>query len=142
MIIDFTQAFRQSDYAKYKPQIGLQGATRADEREVYEDRCPADEGDQCLKLDHNNLVVDTEFDKMQMDRFLNVESRGMFLESRGVAQALTEDQLILLPYRVHGFSLRSRHWGMSLVAINARSMMLISGYSPIKYRSSPRDQAK
>lgn len=110
VIIDFTQAFRQSDYAKYKPQIGLQGATRADEREVYEDRCPANEGDQCLKLDHNNLVVDTEFDKMQMDRFLNVESRGMFLESRGVAQALTEDQLILLPYRVHGFSLRSRHW--------------------------------
>lgn len=100
--------------------------TRADEREVYEDRCPADT-DQCLKMDHNNLVVDTEFDKTQMDRFLNVESHRMFLESRRVSQTLTEDQLILLPYRVHGFSLRSRNWGVSIVAINTRFVMLILG---------------
>lgn len=109
VIIDFTQSFRQPDYASHKPQIGLKGATRADEREVYEDRCASDE-DQCLKVDHNSLVDDTKFDKLQMDRFLNVESHGMFLESRGVSQVLSEDQMILLPYRVQGFSLRSRKW--------------------------------
>ena len=120
VIIDFTQSFRQTDYAKFKPQIGIQGATRADVREVYQDRCPPDSEDitQCGKLDHNGLVDDTEFDKRQMDRFLNVESRGIFLESRGDSQILSEDQLILLPYRVQGFSLRSRKWGISLVAIN------------------------
>lgn len=109
VIIDLTLSFRQPDYAKHKPQIGLQGATRADEREVYEDRCPA-ELDPCLRMDHNSLVNDTEFDKLQMDRFLNVESNGRFLDSRSVSQILSEDQLILLPYRVHGFSLRSRKW--------------------------------
>ena len=119
VIIDFTQSFRQTDYAKFKPQIGIQGATRADVREVYQDRCPADEEEttQCGKLDHNGLVDDTEFDRRQMDRFLNSESRGIFLESRGDSQILTEDQLILLPYRVQGFSLRSRRWRTSLVAI-------------------------
>ena len=115
MIIDFTQSFRQPDYATYKPQIGLQGATRSDEREVYEDRCAADE-DQCLEMNHNSLVDDTEFDKLQMDRYLNIESHGMFLESRGISQILTEDQLILLPYRVQGFSLRSRKWRTSIFA--------------------------
>lgn len=79
---------------------------------MYEDRCASDE-DQCLKVDHNSLVDDTKFDKLQMDRFLNVESHGMFLESRGVSQVLSEDQMILLPYRVQGFSLRSRKWGSS-----------------------------
>lgn len=119
VIIDFTQSFRQTDYAKFKPQIGIQGATRADVREVYQDRCPPDEElTQCGKLDHNGLVDDTEFDRLQMDRFLNVESHGIFLESRGDSQILTEDQLILLPYRVQGFSLRSRKWRMSLVAIS------------------------
>ena len=83
---------------------------------MYQDRCPADEEEtQCEKLAHNGLVDDTEFDRRQMDRFLNVESRGIFLESRGDSQILTEDQLILLPYRVQGFSLRSRKWRMSLV---------------------------
>ena len=86
---------------------------------MYQDRCPADEEEttQCGKLDHNGLVDDTEFDRREMDRFLNVESRGIFLESRGDSQILTEDQLILLPYRVQGFSLRSRKWRMSLVTI-------------------------
>ena len=83
-------------------------------------------------MEHNHLVNDTNFDKLQMDRFLNVESRGMFLESRGGSQILTEDQLILLPYRVHGFSLRSRKWGMSTAAINQESMIPSHCYSPIK----------
>lgn len=141
VIIDLTLSFRQPDYAKHKPQIGLQGATRADEREVYEDRCPA-ELDPCLRMDHNSLVNDTEFDKLQMDRFLNVESNGRFLDSRSVSQILSEDQLILLPYRVHGFSLRSRKWGMSIVAITEGSTMLTCGHSPIEHRSSPRDQGE
>ena len=132
MIVDFTQAFRQPDYAIHKPQIGPQGATTADYREVYEDYCPVHKI-QCLRTDHNNLVDDTEFDKLRMDRFLNNESHGIFLESRTVSQTLTEDQLILLPYRVHGFSLRSRKWGMSIVAINEGSMMLNYGYSPVGY---------
>ena len=52
-----------------------------------------------------------------MDRFLNAESRGIFLESHGISERLTEDQLILLPFRVHGFSLRSRKWSMSTSAV-------------------------
>ena len=87
----------------------------------------------CLHLDHNALIDDTDFDKLQMDKFLNLESHGMFLESRGVSQILTEDQLILLPYRVHGFSLRSRKWGMSTVAVNEEPMILSHCYSPIEY---------
>ena len=124
VIIDFTQSFRQPDYAKFKPQIGIQGATRADVREVYQDRCLADEEEttQCGKLDHNSLVDDTEFDRRQMDRFLNAESREIFLEPRDDSQILTEDQLILLPYRVQGFSLRSRKWRMSLIAISKISL--------------------
>ena len=97
VIIDFTQSFRQTDYAKFKPQIGIQGATRTDVREVYEDRCQADfeERARCRRLDHNRLVDDTEFDRRQMDRFLNAESRGIFLEPRDDSQILTEDQLII-----------------------------------------------
>lgn len=93
-------------------------------------------------MDHNSIVDDTEFDKLQMDRFLNIESHGIFLESRGVSQLLTEDQLILLPYCVHGFSLRSRKWGMSIVTSNERAMMLIYDYSPIEHRPSPRNPRK
>ena len=126
VIVDFTQAFRHPDYTIHKPQIGLQGPTRADARELYEDWCPANSV-QCMQQHHNSLVDDTEFDKLQMDRFLNIESRGMFLESRGMSPVLTEDQLILLPYRVHGFSLRSRHWGMPIVVINEGLTMLIFG---------------
>ena len=139
MIVDFTQSFRQPENAIHKPQIGLQRATIADVREVYEDHCSANKS-QCMRMNHNCLVDDTEFDKQQMDRFLNVESRGMFLETRESSQTLTEDQLILLPYRVHGFSLRSRKWGMSAVAVNERSMMLKYSYSPVGYRSSARHQ--
>lgn len=90
-------------------------------------------------MDHNSIVDDTEFDKLQMDRFLNIESHGIFLESRGVSQLLTEDQLILLPYCVHGFSLRSRKWGMSIVTSNERAMMLTHDYSPIEHQPSPRN---
>ncbi len=114
-------------------------ATRADERELYEDECAAN-GEQCLRRSHNGLLDDTEFDKLQMDKFLAVDSHGMFLESRGISQTLNEDQLILLPYRVHGFSLRSRKWGTSIVTINEESMMLTYGCSPIEYRSSARRQ--
>ena len=141
VIVDFTQAFRQPGNAEHKPQIGLQGPTRADARELYEDWCPAN-GPQCMEQLHNSLVDDTEVDKLQMDRFLNVESRGMFLESRGVSPVLTEDQLILLPYRVQGFSLRSRQWGMSIVAINEGLTMLISDHSPIEHRPSGGHQGK
>ena len=139
VIIDFAQAFRHPDYAKYKPQIGLEGATKADERELYEDWCAVD-SNQCLKRSHNRLFDDTRYDKLQMDRFLDVESHGMFLESRDVSHVLTDDQLILLPYRVHGFSLRSRRWGMFTVAIIEGSVILTCGYSLIRHRSSPRDQ--
>lgn len=108
---------------------------------MYEDNCPANEK-QCLHISDNSLVDDREFDKLQMDRFLNVDSRGMFLESRGSSQTLTKDQLILLPYRVHGFSLRSRKWGMSIVAINEVFIVLNYGYSPIEYRSLAGYQGK
>ena len=111
VIIDFTQSFRQQDYAKEKPQIGLQGAAMADERETYEDLCPSADK-LCMDLSHNGLVDDAVFDKLRMDRFLNYESQGMFTESRGSTQTLSSDQLLLLPCRVHGFSLRSRKWGL------------------------------
>ena len=139
--MDFTQAFRQPGYAKHRPQIGLQGPTRADARELYEDHCAAN-GYQCLEQTHNSLVDDTEFDKLQMDRFLNVESRGKFLESREISPVLTEDQLILLPYRVHGFSLRSRQWGMSIVTINEGLTTLIFDHSPIEHRPSAGHRGK
>ena len=90
VIIDFTQAFRQPGYANYEPLIGLQGAMRADARELYEDSCPANQ-DQCLQLSHNSLINDTEFDKLQMDQYLTFESRGISLESRGISPALIED---------------------------------------------------
>ena len=135
VIVDFTQAFRQPNYAIHKPQIGLQEPTRADARELYEDTCPA-HSYQCMDQNHNSLVDDTDFDKLQMDRFLNVESRGMFLESRGTSPVLTEDQLILLPYRVHGFSLRNRQWGLSTIVINEGLTMLIVDHSPIEHRPS------
>ncbi len=48
-----------------------------------------------------------------MNRFVNDESHGVLLESRSANQNLGESQLVLLPYRVHGYSLRSRNWGMS-----------------------------
>ena len=145
VIIDFTQSFRQTHYAKFKPQLGIQGATRADVRELYEQRRSREtdeeeEEDQREDLGHSGLVDDTEFDRRQMDRFLNVESRGKFLESRADSQTLTEDQLILLPYRVQGFSLRSRKWRMSLVAMNEGSVLLICNRSPIEHRSSSRYQ--
>ena len=140
VIVDFMQAFRQPGYAEHKPQIGLQGPTRADARELYEDRCPTNI--QCRDENHNSLVDDTEFDKLQMDRFLNAESRGIFLESRGMSPVLTEDQLILLAYRVQGFSLRSRHWGMSIIVINEGFTILISDHSPIKHRPSAGHQWK
>ena len=118
VIIDFTQSYRQPDNANQKPQIGLRGVTKADEREVYQDRCTPDGARQCLRWDHNALIDDTEFDKRQTDRFLNVGSHGMFLESRGGPQTLNDDQLLLLPFRVQGFSLRTRKWGASKINIS------------------------
>lgn len=130
------QSFRQSDYAIHKPQIGIQGATRTDIREVYEDY------DQTrtflgLETDRSSVIDDTEFDRLQM---VNFESRGMFRESRGILQVLTNDQLIILPCRVHGFSLRSRKWGRSIISINEGSAMLNYSCSLIGYRSSAGHQ--
>lgn len=81
-----------------------------------------------MRWDHNAVFDDTIFDKLQMDRFLNVESHGMFVESRDGSQTLSKDQLILLPYLVHGFSLRSRNWGLCTAITNANLMMLIHGW--------------
>lgn len=99
---------------------------RADLRETYEDQCEEDV--PCMRWDHNALYDDTFLDKSEMDRFLNVESHGIFGESREGSQTLSKDQLILLPYRVHGFSLRSRNWGAYTTTNNACSMMLIFGW--------------
>lgn len=65
------QSFRQSEYTMHKPQIGLPGVTKAKIREVYEDF------NQTRKFlrserDVNSLIDDTEFDRLQMDRFLNI----------------------------------------------------------------------
>lgn len=91
-------------------------------------------------MDHNALIDDTAFDKLQMDRFLNVESHGVFLESRSLSQVLTEDQLILLPYKVPGFSLRSRKWGVSIIANSERFVLLTHKNSPSEYRYAPSNQ--
>lgn len=88
----------------------------------------------------NSLIDDTKSDRLQMDRLLNVESRGMFRESRGILQVLSNDQLILLPCRVRGFSLRNRKWGRSIVSINEGSAMLNYSFSLIGYRSSAGHQ--
>lgn len=81
----------------------------SDCRETYEDRCLED---GCLQLFHNRIINDTIFDDFRTDNFVNTEAEGLLLESSYIDQPLSEDQLILLPYGVHGFSLRSRRWGL------------------------------
>lgn len=91
-----------------KPQIGLQGPTLADVRECYEDSCGVS---GCIDFSHNDILNDTKFDRIQMDKFVNVESHGILRETQSSAGIISNEQLILLPYQVHGFSLRSRNWG-------------------------------
>ncbi|KAL8643054.1 MAG: hypothetical protein Q9226_008435, partial [Calogaya cf. arnoldii] len=51
-----------------------------------------------------------ELDNFLSDTIINAETNGLLHESPYDSQALSEDQLILLPYRVQGYSLRSRNW--------------------------------
>lgn len=110
MIVDITLAFRQPQYAKYRPQLGLMESSLSDCRETYEDCCVDWE---CLRKSHNRILDDTKFDDFRTDNFVNAQAEGLLLESSYSDQTLSEDQLILLPHGVHGFSLRSRRWGLS-----------------------------
>ena len=110
VIIDFEHAFRTPAYANLKPEIGIQGPKYSDRRELYEDRCV---GAQCFQETHNWIVDDEVFDESRRDHYINVESKQTLQETRHSNQAWTADQLILLPFRVPGFSLRTRRWGQS-----------------------------
>ena len=90
--------------------MGFRGASCSDIRELYEDRCL---DQKCYRVDHNWIVDDELFDEVRKDHFINVESGGMLEASLDSTQALSEDQLMLLPYRVHGYALRTRFWGQS-----------------------------
>lgn len=108
--MDITLAFRQDQHSKYRPQLGLAESSLSDCREMYGDRCTEDE---CLKLRHNRIADDTKLDDFRTDTYVNAEAEGLLLEGSYADQPLSEDQLILLPHGVHGFSLRSRRWGLS-----------------------------
>ena len=108
MIIDLVRAFRQYPYSRNRPELGLDGKAWPDVRETYEDRC---NGDECMLWCHNRILNDTILDIDRSRRFVNAETDGLLLENAYREKALSEDQLILLPYCVHGFSLRSRKWG-------------------------------
>ena len=114
--MDFALAFRQPEYAHRKPQIGLQGPTEADPRELFESLCGLHD---CTQAECNQLNDDTELDKALMNDFINDESVSFLKEVYAGASVLDEEQLILLPYCVHAFSLRNRNWGLwILVRVN------------------------
>ncbi|KAL8758367.1 MAG: hypothetical protein Q9199_001542 [Rusavskia elegans] len=106
VIVDFTSAFRQLN--KWRPLLGIREFEHPDIRELYEDACT---GNECFRLSHNRICDDTQLDNFLSDAFINAEINGLLHESPYDSQALSEDQLILLPYRVQGYSLRSRIWG-------------------------------
>ena len=110
VIIDFERAFRSRAYAQLKPLIGIQGPQISDMRELYEDLCV---DAQCFQETHNWIVDDEVLDESRRDHYVNVESKQMLQETRHSNQAWTADQLILLSFRVPGFSLRTRRWGQS-----------------------------
>ena len=89
--------------------MGIEVSSYPDPREIYEDKCS---DKKCNTWAHNAIRVDTTFDDLRSENFTNSDSNGMLLEKSHKALPLSEDQLILLPYRVHGFSLRSRNWGL------------------------------
>ena len=90
--------------------MGIIGASYSDIRQLYEDRCVDYE---CFQVKHNWIMDDEIFDEVRKDDYINVESSGMFEGTLDSTQTLSEDQLILLPYRVHGYTLRTRFWGQS-----------------------------
>ncbi|KAI4261055.1 MAG: hypothetical protein L6R42_003740, partial [Xanthoria sp. 1 TBL-2021] len=105
VIVDFTSAFRQ--FHTWKPLLGIKDFVHPDCRELYEDGCV---GKECFNLAHNRISDDTALDDFLSVAFINDETNGLLHQSAYDSQALSEDQLILLPYRVQGYSLRSRNW--------------------------------
>ena len=88
--------------------MGIHGAFYSDIRELYEDRCI---DQKCSQVNHNCIVDDELFDVLRNEHYINVESNGMLEGTRDSTQALSEDQLILLPFRLYGYTLRHRYWG-------------------------------
>lgn len=110
VMIDFEHAFRNPGYAHRKPKIGIESPKWPDIRELYEDRCV---DGQCLQEHHNWILDDVVFDEVRRDHYINIESKQILQETQHSSQAWTPDQLILLPFRVPAFSLRTRRWGQS-----------------------------
>ena len=108
VMIDFEQAFREPEYHHHRPQLGIRGNSSADGRELYDDICSAK---RCMLEDHNCILDDTKFDILRRDRFVNAASSEFLHKTHQSTENLSEVQLILLPYCVHGFSLRNRKWG-------------------------------
>lgn len=101
-------AFRNYDYSKHKPQLGLKAHSSSDCRETFEDLCTEGE---CLRLNDSRVLDDSDLDNSRTDIFVNAKADGLLLEGSYKNQPLSEEQLILLPCGVPGFSLRSRAWG-------------------------------
>ena len=103
-------AYRQPDYLIWKPQLGIEEFKRSDYRELYENGCAPKEN---CAIWHNRICDDTVLDNYLSEVFITSEINGGLGQSSYDSQSLSEDQLMLLPYRVHAFSLRSRKWGAS-----------------------------
>lgn len=69
-------------------------------------------GKEC-DLYHNQIFNDTLLDDFLSDSFLNAETNGLLHIGPYDEYAFSKDQPILLPHRVHVFSLKSRRWGPS-----------------------------
>ena len=108
MIVDLRETFEH--WPDWRPRLGLQNFSSPDYNELYEDVCTEEE---CLIWDHNRILDDNELDDVQTENFVNAEADGLLLESPYTNQALSEDQLILLPYLVHGYPLRDRNCSMA-----------------------------
>ena len=121
-------AYRQPGYSIWKPQLGIEEFKRSDYRELYENGGSP-------KVDSipwfNRICDDTILDNYLSEVFITSETNGVLGQSSYDSQPLSEDQLILLPYQVHAFSLRSRKWGASnLTNLEAT---LTSGDSPAEH---------
>lgn len=95
-----------------KPRLGIREFAKTEYRETFEDLCK-DDVDQCLNVNHSRISDDTKLDDYLSLIFLNDEGKGLLLGGPYKIQALSEDQLLLLPYCVPAFSLKSRTFSMT-----------------------------
>ncbi|KAJ5494612.1 hypothetical protein N7463_010699 [Penicillium fimorum] len=106
VIIDFQLAFLETP--DNKPQIGLDSLVDHDYRETNLGyfRCVQCGTEGCCGNDY--VFQDLGIDEKEEQQFKSLN--GSLIDSTGYAEDLTPDQKALLPFKVHGFVLRSRKW--------------------------------